>query len=53
MNMQTRVKWQMFSARVKRLLADGNVDGLDMLQLDSIDSEVLEIHVLRAEAVAE
>ncbi|KXS95994.1 hypothetical protein AC578_8084 [Pseudocercospora eumusae] len=36
--------WRVKSAQVKKMLGDGNVDGLICLELDRLDSEVLGLH---------
>ena len=41
--------WEMHGRRVKKLLGDGNVDGLDLLELDSLDHDVLELHTVTEE----
>lgn len=43
--------WQGWSQKVKKLLGDGNVDGLDMLSLDQLNEDVLELRRLTEDAV--
>ncbi|KAK3699525.1 hypothetical protein LTR37_016394 [Vermiconidia calcicola] len=46
-------KWRKQSAKVKKQLGDGDVMGLEMLQLDSLDVEVLRLHELAEAALSD
>ncbi|KAK3701081.1 hypothetical protein LTR37_015643 [Vermiconidia calcicola] len=45
-------KWRKESAKVKKQLGDGDVIGLEVLQLDSLDAEVLGLHELAEAALS-
>ncbi|KAF2212710.1 hypothetical protein CERZMDRAFT_97205 [Cercospora zeae-maydis SCOH1-5] len=44
MGVPMKTTWQTYGGRVKKLLGDGNVDGLESLELDSTDPDVFELH---------
>lgn len=44
-------EWLRASASLKAELGDGNVFGLETLQLDSLDPEVLKLHSLAKAAI--
>ena len=46
-------KWRKQSAKVKKQLGDGDVMGLEMLQLDNLDVEVLRLHELAEAALSD
>lgn len=43
--------WLQASVNLKKRLGDGDVDGLETLQLDSLDAETLRLHDLALEAI--
>lgn len=44
-------RWKMESARTKKLLGDGHIDGLERLQLDGDSEEVWKLHQMTKEAM--
>ncbi|KAM3414889.1 hypothetical protein BST61_g10032 [Cercospora zeina] len=44
MGVPMKTTWQTYGRRVTKLLGDGNVDGLDLLELDGTDPDVFELH---------
>lgn len=44
-------RWAVTSSRLKKQLGYGDIGGLDMLQLDSLDVDVLKLHQLAQEAI--
>ncbi|KAK5122391.1 hypothetical protein LTR85_003975 [Meristemomyces frigidus] len=47
----TKTSWASASAVWKKRLGDGDVDGLEVLQLDSLEPEVVRLHTLAAKAM--
>lgn len=45
-------EWKVAEVEVKKMLGDGNLRGLAMLRLDSLDPEVLRLHEMAEEAVS-
>ncbi|KXT12306.1 hypothetical protein AC579_6217 [Pseudocercospora musae] len=45
--------WRVKSAELKKLLGDGNVDGLNCLELDNLDPEVLGLHGVMGDVLTE
>ncbi|PPJ59071.1 hypothetical protein CBER1_01751 [Cercospora berteroae] len=44
MSLPQKGTWEMHGRRVKKLLGDGDIDGLDLLELDSVDPDVCDLH---------
>ena len=48
---ERKKQWELASVRTKRLLGDGNIEGLEKIQLDGIDEDVLRLHEMTECAV--
>ena len=44
-------RWAATSLRLKKQLGDGDIEGLEMLRLDSLDPDVLKLHQLAQDAI--
>ena len=49
---QGKEVWRAASSKLKKALGDGRIDGLETLQLDSMDVEVLRLHEIARSTVA-
>lgn len=49
---QGKEVWRAASSKLKKALGDGRMDGLEVLQLDSMDVEVLRLHEIARSTIA-
>ncbi|GIZ49400.1 hypothetical protein CKM354_001243000 [Cercospora kikuchii] len=51
MSLPQKGTWEIYGRRAKKLLGDGDVDGLDLLELDSMDPDVFDLHRITEETL--